>query len=216
MYTFVRRYLTLWDYRPRLDAMLPLLPLLSFAAVWASLYAEAVVGQECRPQGPIVPRPRLAKSAAFREATVRLADVLDSAVNGTVKAGWDVPNVSFSVAVVSRDQARRDVPVWEYHHLGSNSSSGTRTVDRHSQYLIGSVSKTFTVAVLLRSGLDLDDPITKYLPALGGESLISWDNITLRALASQLSGIPTNCKRADPDAWMALTGLQWGCPSITI
>jgi Beta-lactamase len=175
-----------------------MLPPFSFSAsiafLGACFNAEFATGYECRPQDSIVPRPNLARSESFWNATARLTDILDAAVNGSIKAGWDVPNTSFSVAVITQDQLSAAGPAWEYHHLGSNSSLGTRAIDRYSQYLIGSVSKVFTTAVLLRSGVDLDDSITKYLPALGSTpSLISWDNITLRALASHMSGIPPNC-----------------------
>lgn len=191
-------------------------------AAWgACLHARSVAlaaAVECRPQDLIVPRPNLTKSASFRNATASLAGVLDAAVNGSIMAGWDVPNTSFSVAVITKDQASAGIPVWEYHHLGSNSSNGTRVVDRDSQYLIGSISKTLTTAVLLRSDVDLDDLITKSLPTLDdGPSLIAWENITLRALASQLSGIPPNCRYTESlQANEDLIERQWACLSSTI
>ena len=159
-----------------------------------ALSAAQSVESECSPRRIVFPRPNLTKSEAFLKATAQLSKVLDNAVNGSIVAGWDVPNTSFSVAVVSPDQAVARVPAWEYHHRGSNSSNGTLTVDRDSQYHIGSISKVLTTAVFLRSGLSLDDPVTKYLPALRNKSsLISWENITPRALASHMAGIPPNC-----------------------
>jgi CubicO group peptidase (beta-lactamase class C family) len=165
-----------------------------FIYLWgACLRVGIVAGQECHQAGPIVPRPDLTRSIGFQDATERLADILNTAVNGSIKAGWDVPNVSFSVAVVTLDQLSAGVPIWEYHHLASNSSNGTQTIDRDSQYMIGSISKALTMAVVLRGGMNLDDPVTKYLPELGDSpSLIAWENITLRALASHMSGIPPN------------------------
>jgi len=162
--------------------------------IWVVSLLRFVASQECHQFGPVLPRPTLTKSIKFSNATQRLADVLNSAVNGSAKSGWDVPNTSFSVAFMTRDQPDGDVPEWEYHHVASNSSSGTKTVNRDSQYLIGSISKVMTVAVLLRVGADLDSPITKYVPELGdGASRITWSNITLRALASHMAGIPANC-----------------------
>ena len=77
--------------------------------------------------------------------------------------------------------------------------NGTKKLDRDSQYLIGSVSKVISDALLLKSGLNLDDPIIKYIPTLNnGSSVIDWNNITLRALASQLSGMPPNCTLLHP------------------
>jgi len=47
----------------------------------------------------------------------------------------------------------------------------------------------------VRSGIDLDDPITKYLPSLASKaSRIAWGEISLRALAGQISGIVPNCR----------------------
>ena len=85
--------------------------------------------------------------------------------------------------------------MWEYHHLSPNNVNGTKSLDRHSQYLVGSISKVLTDAVLLRSGVNIDDPVTKYLPSLHNDtSLINWDNVSLRALGGQLAGIPANCE----------------------
>lgn len=85
------------------------------------------------------------------------------------------------------------MPLWEYHHLSAANIKGTKELDRNSQYLIGSVSKVLSDAILLKSGLSLDDSITKYLPKLArNDSPLRWENISLGALASQLSGIPPN------------------------
>lgn len=151
---------------------------------------------ECHPEGPILPKPeKLARSEPFKTAFENLSQTLDAAVTGKIKAGWDIRNVSLSVGVVSMDQEEASVPIWEYHHLASGNVNGTKTIDRNSQYLIGSISKVISDAILLRSGLNVDDPITKYLPSLNvSSSMIDWSSISLRALASQLSGIPPNCE----------------------
>lgn len=150
---------------------------------------------ECHQQGPILPRPRhLAKSRVFQDALQHLTESLDAAVTGKIKSGWDIRNLSLSVGVVTLDQLDDTTPAWEYHHLASGNVDGTRAIDKHSQYLIGSVSKVVSDAILLRSGVNIDDPITKYVPVLNtSSSLIDWTSITLRALSSQLSGIPPNC-----------------------
>jgi CubicO group peptidase (beta-lactamase class C family) len=155
---------------------------------------------ECHPEGPIVPRPEhVAKSKSFQAALKKLTGTLDDATSGKIKPGWDTSNVSMSVSVVSLDQEASNVPLWEYHHLASGNVNGTKAINRNSQYLIGSVSKIISDAILLRSDLNIDDPITKYLPKLSNSSsLIQWDNITLRALASHLSGIPPNCQTPHP------------------
>ncbi|MCL2841278.1 MAG: beta-lactamase family protein [Defluviitaleaceae bacterium] len=77
-------------------------------------------------------------------------------------------------------------------------------VDEHTLFQIGSTSKPFTaiaIMQLVEQGIiDLDEPIVTYLPEfsilpsirLGGHS----DNITVRMLLNNTSGIPTNYVRS--------------------
>jgi CubicO group peptidase (beta-lactamase class C family) len=97
------------------------------------------------------------------------------------------------MAVVSLSDPSPQSPLWEYHHLATNNTNSTKRVDGDSQYLIGSVSKVFTDLLLLKSGLNMDDPVTKYLPELEGESVIQWEDVTLGALGDHLSGMPGTC-----------------------
>jgi CubicO group peptidase (beta-lactamase class C family) len=154
------------------------------------------VALECRPEGPILPRPRnLGQSLTFQNALNSLTATLDAAFGGGIHTSWDTQNISLSMAVVGLDQARPYIPVWEYHRLAPGNVNGTKSLDRHSQYLIGSVSKVLTDAILIRSGVDMDHSVTKYLPSLDNKtSLIDWPSISLRALGGQLAGIPPNCK----------------------
>lgn len=156
----------------------------------------ALAALDCRPEGPVVPRPSdLADSDAFRAATVSFENTIAQALSGNIRAGWAAENTSFSIAVVSASQDSPSEPLWEYHHLADNNKDGTRNLTKGSQYLIGSVTKVFSALVLLKSGLDLDSPITQYFPNLGNNSsLIPWGNVSLRALGSHLSGAPSNCK----------------------
>lgn len=164
------------------------------------LFLSSVFALDCRPPGPIVPKSRsLHTQDLFTKATSRLTNVLEQALNGSIEAGWPTENTSFSIGLITWDQPNAAVPAWEYHHLAPSNVNGTKNLTRNSQYLIGSISKVFTDYILLRSGLELDSPIVDYLPALrNGSSLISWDNITLRQLASQVAGIPPNCTIAAP------------------
>lgn len=149
----------------------------------------------CRPEGPVLPRPaRLGDAATFRHAAVNLAHTFDSMSSGGIDVPWPVANLSFSVAVVSADQDDGGKPLWEYHHRAAANVNGTDTVDADSQYLIGSVSKMVTDYILLVSGMDLDVPVTRYLPRLNGSKEMDWESITLRMLASQVAGVSTNCK----------------------
>jgi CubicO group peptidase (beta-lactamase class C family) len=160
-----------------------------------SLQALAA-GLECHPQGPVVPRPRkLSQSKHMQDALASLKETIDAAVQGTLRSGWDVRNVSISIGLVTLDQEQPSIPFWEYHHLATGNTNGTQNLDRNSQYMIGSISKVVTEAILLRSGLDMDDLITRYIPSLNdATSSILWSSVSIGALASQLSGMPPNCK----------------------
>ena len=165
-----------------------LLPFLSALGLAAAL--------ECHPESALVPPPTdLAHSKPFQRSLSNLTDALDAAVRGKLKSGFDPHNVSFSVGVVSLDQSEPGVPLWEYHHLAPTNVNGTKSIDRNSQYLIGSVSKVISDAILIRSGVNLDDPITEYFPSLKNSTTPTrWENITLRGLSSHLGGIAPHCK----------------------
>ena len=115
----------------------------------------ALASLDCRPYGPVVPRPRsLASSPAFASAAANFTDTIERALRGDIKAGFETSNISFSLAIVSHSQPDPSVPLWEYHHLSPNNANGTRHLDRDSQYLIGSISKVISDAILLKSGVD--------------------------------------------------------------
>lgn len=104
---------------------------------------------------------------------------------------------SFSIELTSASET-----IWSMHHTASHRDEdrpGTITVDENSIFRISAITKVFTVLALLQqhqSGtLSLDDPISKHLSELDGD--ISWANITLRALASQLSGVPREFAHSD-------------------
>ncbi|KAK4120418.1 beta-lactamase/transpeptidase-like protein [Parathielavia appendiculata] len=170
--------------------MVQLIPLL--LVIPATLASSSSV--ECRPEGPIFPRPRhLNQSGTFKGALDKLTATLDAAFHGRIRTGWDLQNISLSMAVVGLDQTQPSIPLWEYHRLAPGNVNGTKSLDRHSQYLIGSVSKVLTDALLMKSGVDMDDAVTEYLPSLdNGTSLIDWSQISLRALGGHLAGIPPN------------------------
>lgn len=149
----------------------------------------------CRPEGPVLPKPStLSKSPIFASAAANLSHALTAAVSGDINAGWPVFNVSFSLGLVSGSQADPTIPLWEYHHLAEGNTRGTKKLDRDSQYLIGSVSKVISDYILLATDVDINAPVMDFLPELGDEkSRIRWSEVSLRMLASHLSGAPANC-----------------------
>lgn len=152
----------------------------------------------CRPEGPVVPKPSLKSlkcSSVVSDATANLTSTLDDAISGAIEAGWEVKNGSFSLALVSAHQPDAGVPLWEYHHLAEANTRGTKKLDRESQYLIGSISKLISDYVMLQTDVDIDQPITKFLPSLKEPGAkIQWEEVTLRSLGEHLAGVPVNCE----------------------
>ena len=108
---------------------------------------------------------------------------------------------SFSVGITSSTET-----IFSHYHT-ARKHNDTRPGDTHiygqSQYRIASITKTFTTLGLLyqhaAGNLSLDDPVTKYIPELesDGSGTVPWHDITLRIMASQLSGIPREIAQAD-------------------
>lgn len=86
---------------------------------------------------------------------------------------------------------------------------GAERVDETSRYRIASITKVFTVLGILQQhaagNLSLEDTVDKYIPYLhsshhhrtGNTGSIQWDKISLRSLASQLSGLPRDWAQGD-------------------
>jgi CubicO group peptidase (beta-lactamase class C family) len=108
---------------------------------------------------------------------------------------------SFSVEITSGSES-----LWSHFHTArkqNESRPGDKVVDGDSLYRIASITKTFTVLGLLyqhdEGNLNLDTAISEYIPELAGSDSgdIPWKDITLRSLASQLSGIPRDFAQSD-------------------
>lgn len=158
--------------------------------------AGRAVSAICPPSGPWLPQPTaLDRFHSFQSATESLERQIKDALKGEIEAGWPVANASFSISVVSSDDLEDGRPLWEYHHLAEANINGTKRVDGDSQYLIGSVSKLISELVFLKTGIDMDEKITEFLPELDDDSsFIKWNQISLNSLATHLSGMPPNCK----------------------
>ncbi|KAK5657186.1 hypothetical protein OQA88_3244 [Cercophora sp. LCS_1] len=112
----------------------------------------------------------------------------------------DAQNVTFSLGLFSlRDPAATTL---QFHYTSpgiATAPNGTQKVNGDSIYRIASVTKAFTVLAGLLE-LDSDDwdrPLNQILPSLGlnndmDSSVLStpWDQITMRALAAQIGGVP--------------------------
>lgn len=155
---------------------------------WVSL-----VSSSCYEQSPAFPVP------SWSNGKTDLAHGFDS-IQRNVEGVIAKPQhnaASFSVEITSQTET-----LWSYYHTArrhNQTRPGDTNIGPNSVYRIASVSKLFTALALLyqheEGNLRLDDPISKYVPDLEGE--IPWSDITLRVLATQLSGLPRDFAQGD-------------------
>lgn len=126
---------------------------------------------------------------SLTDAFTHLHDVLTIAL-GDPKYN----STSISVEVTSSKES-----LWEFHHTARERNASRPDIPQvngDALYRIASITKAFTVLGLLKQhaagNLSLDDTVDKYISELKGpqNGTIPWKDITLRSLASQLSGIP--------------------------
>jgi CubicO group peptidase (beta-lactamase class C family) len=121
-------------------------------------------------------------------------------INTHLEAAFAAPefaSTSFSVEITSSKER-----LWCKHHTARERNASRPDIPKvngDALYRIASITKTFTVLGILyqheAGNLSLDDPVDKYIKELKEEreGTIPWKDITLRSLASQLSGIPRDC-----------------------
>ncbi|KIW13298.1 hypothetical protein PV08_08486 [Exophiala spinifera] len=125
---------------------------------------------------------------------------------------------SYSIEVTSSHKT-----LWTSFHTAQDKNKdrpGAKAITGDSAYRIASITKVFTVLGILRQSeagkLSLDDPVDKYLTDLQRrqEGTIQWRDITLRSLASQLSGIPRDWAQSDLSRELDIPSMI-GLPSAT-
>ncbi|KAK7730377.1 hypothetical protein SLS53_009077 [Cytospora paraplurivora] len=104
-----------------------------------------------------------------------------------------------AVSVAVRSIHERNYLLDLHYTPSTRGPSSTDAVDANTVYRIASISKVFTVLGILLEGIGMDDPVTTYLPDLSSLratdgiddniTAVSWDDITIGALASHMSGI---------------------------
>jgi hypothetical protein len=158
--------------------------------------AWAAVGGLCPPLGPVLPAPKAPSNSLYVQAAV--AVLKEALFNGTAPLNGS----SVSVGIQSIHEAD---PLFEFHYTPPKfGANGVKKVDSDTVYRLASTSKMFAVLAILQiEGMDLNDPITKYLPELqdlGKQArkqnnlwTVNWDDVTLGALSSHL-GAPADCK----------------------
>ncbi|KAK6440418.1 hypothetical protein LTR95_003349 [Oleoguttula sp. CCFEE 5521] len=173
-----------------------------------------VVAAKCYGPSPAFPVPTWGKSGPIlpRSAFEAIEQLVENAVNGSFKTS------SFSVEVTSNTDT-----LWSYHRSASihdKERPGVTKVDSESQYRIASITKTFTTLAILyqhaAGNLSLDDSILDHLPELKGKDYgtLPLKDITLRILASQLSGIPREFAFADV-LLVGVDPVDFGLPPVS-
>ncbi|KAL5121524.1 hypothetical protein ACEQ8H_000596 [Pleosporales sp. CAS-2024a] len=108
---------------------------------------------------------------------------------------------SFSIAITSSKAS-----LWSKHHTARERNASRPDIPQvngDALYRIASCTKTFTVLAILyqheAGNLRLDDSVDTYIEELRGkhEGTVPWKDVTLRSLASQLSGIPREFAQGD-------------------
>ncbi|RMZ88332.1 hypothetical protein DV736_g4446, partial [Chaetothyriales sp. CBS 134916] len=169
--------------------MLSALLITSFVALWYLPSTRAA----CQDPSPVFPPPEYKSGdTTILDAFSRVQDSLNALTTSP-----QYNTTSFSIQVTSSYTT-----LWSSYHTAREKDStrpGAERVRGDSAFRIASITKTFTTLALLQlheaGNLSLDDPVTHYLPRLTGS--LPWKNITLRILASQLSGIPRDWSQGD-------------------
>lgn len=134
-----------------------------------------------------------------QSSTYRDSPILNNAFKSIAKSLDElVSQPEFDTSSFSIEVTTSTASLWELHHTARNKDPvrpGTDKVSGESAYRMASISKAFTVLAIIQQhvagNLSIDDTIDQYLDLRGD---IQWSDITLRTVASQLSGIPRDCK----------------------
>ena len=151
-----------------------------------------VISARCYDPSPAFPLP----GHEAYERSGALGTVLEAI---SLKINQEVLAPEFDISSFSVEVTTSKGTLWELHHTARDRDlerPGAVEVTGNSVYRMASVTKCFTTLAILQQhaagNLSLDDTIDTYLSGLSGD--IPWKDITLRTVASQLSGIIRECK----------------------
>ena len=159
--------------------------------------AGAAASIACPPLGPVLPAP----TNPSVHPTVQ-----DGVVNVTSAFNEITTKLNTTGISIALKSIHEDSPILELHYTPKYlNPNGTSKIDSQSVYRLGSITKIFAVlSVLKLRDVRWDDPVTKYVPELrvmkpetsevNDITAVQWDQVTVGALASHMSGIGTDCK----------------------
>lgn len=161
---------------------------LATAALLALSHAKA-----CPPLGAVLPPPQAPSKSEDVKAVI---NKLTAGLDMKLSAQLNTSGVSIGVKSLHEDDL-----LFNYHFTPPVLSGiGTESIDEHTIYRVGSISKMMpALAVIQSSDVDLDASVLKYLPELDNEGSnpiknIQWKDVTVRSLTSHLSGLATDCR----------------------
>ena len=139
-------------------------------------------GSQC-PKLPLLSPLPLPLPAKVNTALEEVQNYLGSLINESAL----LPAVSCNVFY-------KNAAIWQ-HHYGTKVATEDLRPDGDTRYRIGSITKVFAVLLvykLYEDGLihSLDDPLNKYAPEFHINNPFTRDNITIRQIAGQMSGLP--------------------------
>jgi hypothetical protein len=158
--------------------------------------------QACAPIGAYYPPPTIDKSSdLFKKLISQFTKSFDDLIKngGSDKYGPITPNTtSFSVVIFGGAESLRDDPVFfEYHYTAPEDQVSNDNLTSSTKFPIGDVSMVFTIYTwLVKMGEQWESSITKYLPGLAevkGPLTVKWEDISIGALAGQMSGLSREC-----------------------
>ncbi|CAJ2509583.1 Uu.00g146090.m01.CDS01 [Anthostomella pinea] len=167
-----------------------------FSLVALSVFAS-FASAKCYDHSPAFPMP------LWQHGTRDLASALHG-ISEKLKAV--VSDNKYEMSSFSVELTSNMDTLWSQHHTARKQNAtrpGTTHVSGDSQYRIASVTKSFTVLGVLyqhaAGNLSLDDPVLNYIPELSSpdSGKLPWKDITIRALASQISGLPREMGQGD-------------------
>jgi hypothetical protein len=166
-----------------------------------------IAAPNCPLIGPEFPPPQhLADHSIWRAAIDNITAVFNYIDTSNITG---VDRFSYSIQIFSTNPG---APVlWERYRTAKDlpkNTTGVTSVDGDTVYRLGSVTKVYTVLAFLAEAGDVNwnAPITKFVPELakyagnassdGFDSVrqTAWEDITIGALASQVSGVGRDCK----------------------
>ncbi|KAF4453057.1 Beta-lactamase-like protein 2 [Fusarium austroafricanum] len=167
--------------------------LLSLLLITGDVFAAK--NYHCPPIGPVLPAPTNPSSHSKVKNAIEALTETINAYAGQLHSSA----VSVGVASIYEDK-----PLLDLHHTPENlDPRGVNKIDADSVYRIGSVSKTYTTLAALKvRGLNMHDPVTKYVPELrrlnkqqkvnNAITTVDWDKVSMNALASHMGGVPAD------------------------